>query len=155
MSELTACVGLAQLKKIDYILDKAKENKYKIKNAITGLPAIECRKFNDEDGAQGDTLIFSLKSSDDAIGFEKILNENGFGTKILPEAIDWHYGGVWSHILPSFTQYKDIDLEQRYKATGDLLRRSICLNIPVILEETEIKRLIETITKAASSRITI
>ncbi len=154
MSELTASVGLAQLKKIDYILDKAKENKYKIKNAIKGLAGIECRKFHDEDGAQGDTLIFSVKSSDDAFEFEKILNENGFCTKILPEAIDWHYGGVWNHVLPNFAQYKDIDLEQRYKATGDLLRRSICLNIPVLFEETEIQKLIETITKAASSCIT-
>jgi hypothetical protein len=25
-----------------------------------------------------------------------------FGTKILPEAIDWHFGGAWSHILPQF-----------------------------------------------------
>ena len=90
-----------------------------------------------------------------AIRFEKILNENGLGTKILPEAIDWHYGGVWSHILPNFEQYKDIDLEKKYKATGDLLRRSICLNIPVMLEETEIKRLIETIKQATSSRTTV
>ena len=113
------------------------------------------RKFTDEEGAQGDTLIFSLKSPDDAIGFEKILNENGFGTKILPEAIDWHYGGIWSYILLNFAPYKDIDLEKRYKATGDLLRRSICLNIPVMLEENEITKLIETIQRAASSLITI
>ena len=86
--------------------------------------------------------------------FEKILNENGFGTKILPEAIDWHYGGVWSHILPYFAQYNNIDLEKRYKATGDLLRRSIGLNIPVIFEENAVSRLIETIKQAASSRIT-
>ena len=81
---------------------------------------------------------------------EKILNKNGFGTKILPEAIDWHYGGVWTHILPYFAQYKDIDLEKRYRVTGDLLRRSICLNIPVLFEENEINRLIECIKEAAS-----
>jgi dTDP-4-amino-4,6-dideoxygalactose transaminase len=150
MSELTASVGLAQLKKIDYILSKAKENKYKIKKSIEGLSGIECRKFYDEEGSQGDTLIFSLKSSNDAIEFEKILNKNGFGTKILPEAIDWHYGGVWSHILPHFAQYKDIDIEKKYKATGDRLRRSICLNIPVLFEEKEIQRLIECATEAAS-----
>ena len=150
MSELTASVGLAQLRKIEYILDRAKENKYKIKNAIEGLPGIECRQFYDEEGSQGDTLIFSVKSHDDAIEFENFLNENGFGTKILPEAIDWHYGGMWSHILPYFAQYKDIDLEKKYKATGDRLRRSICLNIPVLFEENEMSRLIECITDAAS-----
>ena len=155
MSELTASVGIAQLKKIDYILDKAKENKYKIKKAIENIVGIECRKFNDENGAQGDTLIFSLKSADDANRFEKILNNNGFATKILPEAIDWHFGGVWGHILTNFRQYKDVDLEKRYKKTGDKLRKSICLNIPILIKENEINNLIETIKMAESSIITV
>ena len=62
LDALQAVVANHLLKKIDYILNRAKENKYKIKNAINGLPGIQFRKFNDEDGAQGDTLIFSLET---------------------------------------------------------------------------------------------
>ena len=145
MSELTAAVGIAQLKKIDYILSKAKENKYKIKNAISNIPGIKFRKFSDEEGAQGDTLIFSLESADKALELEKLLMDNGFGTKILPEAIDWHYGGVWEHILCRFSRYYNINLEEKYKRTGDLLRKSICLNIPILMKSNQINRLINTI----------
>ena len=145
MSELTASIGIAQIRKIDYILSKAKENKYKIKNAISNIPNIKFRQFTDEEGAQGDTLIFSLDSADKALKFEKTLLDNGFDTKILPEAIDWHYGGVWQHILNRFSQYDNINLEKKYKRTGDLLRKSICLNIPVLMKNEQINRLIKTI----------
>jgi len=150
MSELTAAIGIAQLEKINFILRKTKENKNKIKNAIKDIKNIELRKFTDEKGSQGDTLIFLLKTANHAIMFENILNENGFFTKILPEAIDWHYAGVWTHILPKYKQYKNVNLEKKYKITGDLLRRSICLNIPVILKNDRIKTLINTIKKASS-----
>jgi dTDP-4-amino-4,6-dideoxygalactose transaminase len=148
MSELTAAVGVAQLKKIDFILSKAKENKYNIKSNISNSRGLEFRKFNDEEGSQGDTLIFSLDNHEKALQFEKILNDNGFDTKILPEAIDWHFGGAWSHILPQFKQYENVSLEERYKQTGDLLRRSICLNVPVIFKDEKIKKLINTIKAA-------
>ena len=145
ISELTSAVGKAQLRKIDYILSQAKINKRKIKNAISNLPGIEFRKFADEDGSQGDTLIFSLDNHEKALQFEKILNDNGLGTKILPEAIDWHYAGVWKHILPEFDYYKNVDLESRFKKTGDLLRRSICLNIPVKMKDEQLEIFIETL----------
>ena len=112
------------------------------------MPGIEFRKFNDEDGAQGDTLIFSLKTPQKAIQFENILNQNGFNTKILPEAIEWHFGGIWNHILPRYDFYKNENLEEKYKITGDLLRRTICLNIPVLFEDNQDDRLVETIRKA-------
>jgi len=150
ISELTSAVGIAQLRKIDYILNQSKINKYKIKNAIKDLDGLEFRPFYDEEGSQGDTLIFSLETYQKAILFEKILLQNGIGTKILPEAIDWHYAGVWNHILPNYKKYQKVDLEEKYHQTGNLLRRSICLNIPVNLDEVHIKKYISTIKLAVS-----
>ncbi len=149
MSELSAAVGVAQLNKIDFILSKSKENKYKIKNRISKLSNIQMRKFADEEGSQGDTLIFSLETSEKALKFEKILLDHGFGTKILPEAIDWHFGGVWKHILPRFEQYKDVDLEKDFEKTGRLLRSSICLNIPVNMTDETIDELVNILIKAS------
>jgi 8-amino-3,8-dideoxy-alpha-D-manno-octulosonate transaminase len=126
MSELTAAVGLAQLKKIDFILDRATQNKYSLKNKIIDIPELKMRDFHDEEGAQGDTLIFSLPNHEDALALEKAMADKGYGTKILPEAIDWHFGGSWVHIFQNQTTE---DLEKSFKDTGDLLRRSICLNI--------------------------
>lgn len=135
MSELTAAVGVAQLNKIDFILNKATHNKYLLKNKIKHLPQLKMRDFHDEGGAQGDTLIFSLKNHNQALELEKALMNKGFGTKILPEAIDWHYGGAWGHI---FQNEKPEDLETCFKQTGDLLRRSICLNISLNMTSANI-----------------
>ena len=142
MSELTAAVGLAQLKKIDYILSETTKNKYFLKDMLAKLPNIEMRTFHDEAGAQGDTLIFSVKSNDMAIQLEKALMAEGFGTKILPEAIDWHFAGVWNHV---FTDRTVEELEDEFKSSGELLRRSICLNIPVKLSKDSINKMASVI----------
>ena len=108
------------------------------------LPGLEMRKFHDEDGAQGDTLIFSLPDNKSAISLEKALMSAGFGTKILPEAIDWHFAGVWDHV---FTEKSREELEDEFKPSGELLRRSICLNIPVNLTSSSIQKIAEVIQK--------
>lgn len=147
ISELTAAVGIAQLNKIEYILSKATKNKYLLKNMINQIPEIKMRDFHDEDGAQGDTLIFSLENYNEALSLENALMEKGYGTKILPEAIDWHYGGSWSHI---FQKQTSEDLENTFKKTGDLLRRSICLNISLSMTEDNINEIAEIIKKFCS-----
>ena len=135
MSELTAAVGLAQLRKIDFILNQAQENKYKLKGLIEDLPALQMRQFYDEAGAQGDTLIFSMENSKLALALEEALKTGGYGTKILPEALDWHFAGAWGHI---FTSQSGDSLEAEFCSSGELLRRSICLNIPVKMSQDDI-----------------
>ena len=142
MSELTAAVGLAQLKKIDFILDQATQNKYSLKNKIIDIPELKMRDFHDEEGAQGDTLIFSLSNHEQALNLEKALASKGYGTKILPEAIDWHYGGSWVHI---FSTQTTPELERSFKETGDLLRRSICLNISLNMTAQSISEIAQII----------
>ncbi|MDB9815946.1 DegT/DnrJ/EryC1/StrS family aminotransferase [Gammaproteobacteria bacterium] len=142
MSELTAAVGLAQLKKIDFILDQATQNKYSLKNKIIDIPELKMRDFHDEEGAQGDTLIFSLSNHKQALALERALADKGYGTKILPEAIDWHYGGSWVHIFPHKTTE---ELEKSFQETGDLLRRSICLNISLNMTAQSISEIAQII----------
>ena len=149
MSELTAAVGLAQLKKIDHILSETKKHKYTLKGMLKDLPGLEMRSFHDEDGAQGDTLTFSLETNTLAIKLEQALMSAGFGTKILPEAIDWHFAGVWNHV---FTDKSIEELENEFKVSGDLLRRSICLNIPVLLTNAAIGKIAKVIADFSSSQ---
>ena len=113
MSEVTAAIGIAQFNKLDFILNRCKRNKYIIKNKLRNLNNITFRKFDDEKGAQGDTLIFSLKNRKMAIEFEKRLNDFGYSTKILPEAMEWHFAGSWGHLLNGYKKYNSIDLESK------------------------------------------
>jgi dTDP-4-amino-4,6-dideoxygalactose transaminase len=149
LSEVTAAIGIAQLGKIDYILSKARENKYKIKDRISHLDNLVMRPFTDEAGAQGDTLIFKLRDRQTALLFEAHLTENGFGTKILPEAIDWHYASIWGHLLKAYDRYRDVNLEELWPKTGELLQSSICLNIPVLMDDATIDKLVAAIISGA------
>ena len=149
LNEVTAAIGLAQLSKIDVILSKARENKRRIKEAIRHLPNITLRPFADEEGSQGDTLIFSVRDREVALRFEAHLMEKGFGTKILPEALDWHFAGVWDHLLKAYDRYEGRDLESLWPKTGEMLRRSICLNIPVLMDDEAIGRMTAAIISAA------
>ena len=45
-----------------------------------------------------ESLIFSLKNQNLARKFRKIFFNKGYSTKILPEALDWHFAGKWTHI---------------------------------------------------------
>ncbi len=145
LSEVTAAIGLAQLAKIEMILSKSKENKRKIKEGIRHLDNITLRPFSDEAGSQGDTLIFKVRDHDAALQFEAHLMEHGFGTKILPEALDWHFAGVWGHLLGEYDRYSNADLEALWPKTGALLRSSVCLNIPVLIDDATIDKLVQAI----------
>jgi 8-amino-3,8-dideoxy-alpha-D-manno-octulosonate transaminase len=149
LSEVTAAIGLAQLAKIETILSRSKENKRKIKDAIRHLDNIVLRSFADEAGSQGDTLIFKVRNPESALRFEAHLTGHGFGTKILPEALDWHYAGVWGHLLGEYDRYRDIDLETLWPKTGHMLRSSICLNIPVLMDESTIDKLVNAIVSGS------
>ena len=143
MSEITAAVGVAQLKKIDFILSKAKENKIFLKDQIKGIKEIKIRPYSDEKGSQGDTLIFSVENSAIALQLEEALLEKGFGTKILPEAIDWHFAGSWEHILNK--QFSKKEILKKFNKTQDLLTRSVCLNVPVLMLDKDLLALANTI----------
>ena len=149
ISEVTAAIGLAQLAKIETILSASRENKRKIKEGIRHLDNIILRPFSDESGSQGDTLIFRVRDRSAALQFEAHLMEHGFGTKILPEALDWHYAGVWGHLLGEYDRYRNTDLETLWPKTGAMLRSSICLNIPVLMDDATIEKLVAAILSGA------
>ena len=60
----------------------------------------------------------------------------------MPEAIDWHYGGSWVHIFPHKTTE---ELEKSFQETGDLLRKSICLNISLNMTAQSISEIAQII----------
>jgi 8-amino-3,8-dideoxy-alpha-D-manno-octulosonate transaminase len=133
ITELQGAVGLAQLKKMDYILEKQRENKRKIKESIKDIKNIEFRELPDEKGDAGDTLIFFVENKEKALNFAKLLKEKGFGTKNLPDAVNWHFAGTWNHIFSDCTSWP--------KSEG-FLRRAVALPIMVLMDENKINQTI-------------
>tara|TARA_Y100000590_G_scaffold470247_1_gene663057 strand:+ start:2398 stop:3555 length:1158 start_codon:yes stop_codon:yes gene_type:complete len=151
MSELTAAVGIAQLNKINFILSEAKKNKAYIKNQLLDIPNISFRDFSDEEGSQGDTLIFNLDNSKSALALSQYMEKEGLGTKILPEAFDWHYAGSWNHIFNNIEYYQNMDIRKRWSKTEELLRRSICINIPVNISFKKCDKIVKIIKEGCKN----
>ena len=101
--------------------------------------------FADEKGFQGDTLIFNVSNANKAIQISKFMEERGLGTKILPEAFEWHFAGSWNHIFKDIDYYKHINIKQQWSATEKLLRKSICINIPVKLSHQRCDEIVKII----------
>jgi 8-amino-3,8-dideoxy-alpha-D-manno-octulosonate transaminase len=147
-TELHGAIGLAQLKKLDYILNKQKENKKRIKDGIKNFPGIEFRELPDPSGDASDTLIFFVETREKASKIAKKLLEKGVGTKNLPDAINWHYAGTWTQIFYNFPEYKGKDLEQVWPQSTGILRRSIALPIMVNMADESINKIVEAVRLA-------
>ena len=148
MSELSGAMGVAQLKKIDFILDKAIQIKSKLKNKLKNVPNIKFREFTDEEGAIGHMLIFKLDSEEIAKYVDEFLSKNGLSTSILPEAFDWHFAGSWNHLLPQYSYFNDIDLNKKFKKSANLLKSSIGIFISLNLDDKKIDKFVSVIKEA-------
>ena len=75
----------------------------------------------------------------------KCWTAKGFGTKNLPDAINWHYAGTWDHMLKHFPQYKGKDLSKVFAQSDDLLRRAVALPIFVNMPDEQIEKTISAV----------
>ena len=129
MNELQGAVGLAQLRKLDYVIEKQIKNAGLIKNAIEDLP-IEMRNIPEISFETADALIFFVDSNQTARECREALINAGFGTKILPEAITWHFAGNWDH-MPELVKQYGKDLTNAFLESYELLSRSVSLPISI------------------------
>lgn len=145
VTELMGAIGLAQLKKLDYVIKCQRENKARIKEGIKNIPEIEFREIPNPEGEIADTLTFFLKNREKAKKFVKMWLGKGFVTKNLPDAINWHFAGTWDHIFCRYDEYKGKDLTKVWEKSNELLRRAVALFIFVKMEKTEISKITNAI----------
>lgn len=126
MTEMQGAVGLAQLKKLNFILDKQRKNHDKIWHNISSIPGVSKRHYPLGSKISADALIIFLKSSTIAKKCRKELLKIGISTKILPEAYTWHFASEWKHI-PSIK-----NLKNGFPKSKNYLER--CVSIPIFIK---------------------
>ena len=149
MTELQGAIGLAQLKKMDSIIVRQRENKMKIKKILYEIDDITFRDVPNPEGDTGDSVIFFFASRSDTKSFMKLWAAKGFGTKNLPDAINWHFAGTWDHIFRHYRKYAGKDLTKLFAKSDDLMRRAIALPVFVNMPDQQI----DTITGVVSDCI--
>jgi len=129
MSELQGAVGLAQIKKLDTVIAEQRRNKERIVGVVREFP-VTPRVIPDDVYETADAFVFFTESNEQARRIRKEMLAQGFGTKILPEAISWHYAGTWDH-MPELVASHGGSLGDAFPTTNDLLGRAVALPVSV------------------------
>ncbi len=145
LTELQGAIGLVQLSKLDMILEKQRQNKQLLKNALKDCP-FQFRKILDADGDIGDALVFFLDTRDQTKRFVRKMREAGVGTKNLPDAIRWHFSKYWEHLFQTDGS-KVSHWRSRWTQSANLLERAIALPVMVKSSEDEIHQTAEKIIR--------
>ncbi|MBI9074389.1 MAG: DegT/DnrJ/EryC1/StrS family aminotransferase [Desulfatibacillum sp.] len=140
ISELNAAVGLAQLRKLDTILEIQRRNKTRIKEAMTGLPGVSFRHLPDPAGDSATFLSFFLPDEDQARECASQLAKAGVGGCPYWYDNNWHYIRSWDHLknrvfparqtlemVNTAPDYANLSLDQSHKVMGRTISMQIML----------------------------
>lgn len=128
MNELQGAIGLAQLRKLNFIIRSQRKTYDLIWSAIKNIKGVEKRFYTKKCYIAADALIIFVKNSKLAIKCRKALLEKNISTKILPEAYTWHFAGKWSHIK----ELQSSNLSSSLKKSEEKLKRAV--SIPIFLK---------------------
>jgi 8-amino-3,8-dideoxy-alpha-D-manno-octulosonate transaminase len=149
MNEMQGAVGMAQLEKLDYIVAKNRENKTILKNGILN-DKIQFRRLTDAAGDLADTLIFNFENTDLTGRFVKAYYEAGYGTKNVPDAIDWHFAGTWNQMFSDVPAYRD-SWSTVWAKSAALLNRSVAIPVMVKSTHEDLEKQIAAINRILSA----
>jgi 8-amino-3,8-dideoxy-alpha-D-manno-octulosonate transaminase len=145
MNEMQGAVGMAQLEKLETIVNANRANKAYLVNNINS-EKIKYRVLTDADGDLSDTLIFNFKLQEEALKFVDLYKQAGYGTKNIPDAIDWHFAGTWNHMFNEVPAYKN-SWKTEWQKSADLLYRSVALPINVKTTPEALAQHVDAINK--------
>jgi 8-amino-3,8-dideoxy-alpha-D-manno-octulosonate transaminase len=161
MGELTAAVGLAQLKKMDWIIERMRANQRQIKAGVRDISGLTPRPTHDEEGETGATFIFFVPTAGQADRFAKAL-----AAENIPASVPWWSG---QHVYNHFDQIinrRMLSVQKcswdcpRYKGTATLakgqfprtdgiLKRAVHIDVHPLFTARDVDDVITAVHKVA------
>jgi 8-amino-3,8-dideoxy-alpha-D-manno-octulosonate transaminase len=105
-SELHAAIGLAQLRKLDYILAQNKKHKAYLRSVLAKFPEVQFRHLPDPAGDSATFLSFFLPDEETTRLVVKALAEAGIGGIQYWYDNNYHYIRNWEHLRQMKTLFK-------------------------------------------------
>ncbi len=155
ISELNAAVGLAQLRKLDRMVEIQRTHKGALKEALGRIPGLEFRKIPDEEGDSATFLSFFLPDEATAVKASGELAAAGVDGCFYWYSNNWHYIRQWDHILglksaaplPVTLFETRPDYEKLNLAQSDgIMSRAISMLIKLSWSQDEIAQRIDKMT---------
>lgn len=158
VNELSSAIGLAQLRKLDGIIERQQQVKKYIKDALAAeFPQLKFRRILDERGDIATFLSFSLENLEQAEKATKALAENGVGGVFHYYNNNWHYIRRWYHLKERATLYRlpkeVLDgmpdyANKQFPQSDDIISRNISTAINLSWSDDDVKARTEAIIKA-------
>jgi dTDP-4-amino-4,6-dideoxygalactose transaminase len=126
MNEITAAVGLAQLRKIDTITGKLRQKRTKFKELISGAGDFKFRNLNCTEGDCSTVCTIIFRSREEAVNVSKTL-----GSKTVDQS-GWHVYSNMEHVLHHLKQIGQPHVKGSYPKTDDILSRSMNISVGVV-----------------------
>ena len=105
ISELHAAVGLAQFRKLDFILARQREYQAQLKEVLSAFPQIIFRDVPDQAGDSATTLGFLLPDAQTAVRVHEAMGKAGVGTAYWYNN-NFHYIRNWEHLKGLKSAYR-------------------------------------------------
>ena len=161
MMEIQGAIGLAQLAKLDYMVEEQRKNKAALKEAAAGIRGVTFRNLLDEQGDSATFLAFFLPDAEKALAVNQVLKENGAGAIYFADNT-WHYYPKWEHLINGSTlarsgwPFRDDGSKRKVvydpgvlPASAAIIDRLLVYQIPVVLPESRLEQMTSALRKAA------
>lgn len=160
ISELNAAVGVAQLGKLDRILEIQRKNYTTFRRALEGIDEVEFRRIPDGGEENYSFLSFFMPSEEMAQNAHKALAQSGVDGCFYWYVNNWHYIRGWEHLkdkkslgkLPNevLSQMQDLHTADFSKSDA-VMGRTISILIKVGWTEEEVQKRAQKIQEAIQS----
>ena len=153
-TELNAAVGVAQLRKINYILETQKRNATAIKNVLNKFEEVKLRRVPSEDADSATFVNFMLPNEEITRKVAKELNAKGADGCFYWYDNNWHCFKNWHHIqnlefpmaipqskLDYLPDYKNLEMPQ----SKEIMSRTISMQVKLSWSENDLQKRCETI----------
>jgi 8-amino-3,8-dideoxy-alpha-D-manno-octulosonate transaminase len=162
MMELQGAIGLAQLAKLDSMIESQQKNKGILKDAASAIPGVSFREILDPAGDSATFFAFMMESSEHCSKVNEVLKESGVGAINFSEN-SWHFFPKWEHLLEgkSITSsgYPFIEPGGKKRIVYDkdalpkssqLLARTLVYPVNIKMGDAQLGKITEALKKAAA-----
>lgn len=149
ISELHAAVGLAQIKKVDQILETQRRNNKMLRSYLEQIPQVSFRRVPDESGDNCSFLSWFLPTEEMTRAVVAEMKAQGIlAGNFYWFDNNWHYIRKWDHLKNSLTlQGVHPDLKEKimfhankeFRASDEVMGRCISTLIGLLWTEEQIK----------------
>lgn len=160
MMELQGAIGIAQLAKLNSMIQAQKASKNRIIESATQIPGCTARKVLDEAGDTATFCSFLLQDKEHCSRVNAVLRENDCAAINFAENT-WHFYPQWEHLLgaksPIQSGWPFVDPGGKRRIVYDqnilpqsaeIISRTLVFPIPIKMEEARLQQICIALEKA-------